>query len=247
MVELANWLGATEPSSGYNRYITKFKPTMNNLEAKIRKLLALGESSNPNEAMAAIAKANALIAESGIIITDGKAEVCKVTHMSSSKYEQLHDCWILTGFKNIYGFKIFMSKATNACYLYGLPSSTSVALHMLEYVRDSMATALKEIPAAEKKGKDFRKNFRRGYCLTVMERLLALSKEPEAAAINAMVLVPSLSGEIDSKLESEGYTVESKKYKVYNSEGLNQGANAADSLSLNKQVLPTQLALNSAS
>jgi Protein of unknown function (DUF2786) len=220
---------------------------MKNLELKIRKLLALGESSNPNEAMAAITKANALIAESGIIITDGKAEVCKVTHMSSSKYEQLHDCWILTGFENIYGFKIFMSKATNACYLYGLPSSTAIALHMLDYIRDSMDTALKEIPVAEKRVKDFRKNFRRGYCLTIMERLLALSKKPEASATNTLVLVPSLSSEIDSKLKSEGYSVESKKHKVYESAGLNQGVNAAGSLSLNKQVLPTQLALNSAS
>jgi Protein of unknown function (DUF2786) len=219
---------------------------MSSIQDKIRKLLALSESSNQNEAMAAIAKANELIASSGITLDTLEEGIVKATHVSSSKFEQQHDNWILGGFQAMYGYKSFASVKTNNVYIFGLESSIELGLYMLAYVRESMNRELKAIPKALKTDRTFNRYFRRGYALTVASRLRALSKNPEVSQTSAIVLVGNLTEKIEAKLAEDGYRVKSPAIKVRESDGLAAGQSAAQNLGLNKQVLSNQRALPSA-
>lgn len=208
---------------------------MENYKEKIKKLLALSESSNEHEAKAALLKAKQLMIEHKIKESDldeGKLEVVCLT--SNLTYSVRRDVWIghlANVIADNYLCRAVVSRKygcqTRTSEFYGLPDDAEICLKVFEYAVDCIKS---ECDRIKKENRGYSANFRKslcnGYALGFIDGLQELFEEQSEVNKEKWGLVPVMSDEVAHSID--GFEVKSEKVSassIYNAAGYAAGKN----------------------
>ncbi len=217
----------------------------NKIIDKVKKLLALSNSSNEAEASSALAKAHALLAEHNLsmdsladksIIEEFTIEtgstIANYKKVVCSALAELNFCQILIRRKTEYvAGKGFQSVAN--LVIVGKNHNVLVTQSLIEYIVGSIERIAKR--DGKGKGKSFITAFKFGMAINVSKRIqeiIAQDKKPDSG-INALVVQEK--SEIDNYLKD--FDLKTKSVKASGDRrDVNAGFQAGEQISLNKQV-----------
>ena len=231
---------------------------MDNITEKIKKLLALSQSSNENEATAAAAKVTEMLTQYNLTLAD----------LGGLTVEPIDEMTIDQSLKNV-PWKMFLLQAiaqVNYCVAFsrsthygpvravviGRPTNILIIQQLYEYLVTAVDRVTKEAIAAYKvelsgKTRTFANNFRKGCAIRIKERLEEQRRQIESegipatattSAVDALVccsLVERESSAIDTYLAPFGLVIGQKKSRV-SGDGYAAGIEAGSRIGLNKQV-----------
>lgn len=232
---------------------------MDNITEKIKKLLALSQSSNENEATAAAAKVTEMLTQYNLTLAD----------LGGLTMEPIDEMTIEQSLKNV-PWKMFLLQAiaqVNYCVAFsrstrygpvravvvGRPTNILIIQQLYEYLVTAVDRVTKEAITAYKaelsgkKPRTFANNFRKGCAIRIKERLEEQRRQMESegipatattSAVDALVccsLFERESSAIDTYLAHLGLVIGQKKSRV-SGDGYTAGIEAGSRIGLDKQV-----------
>lgn len=223
---------------------------MQEIKERIQKLLALAGSSNENEAVAAMAKAQQLLtlynleladlggdtSEVGLFEMDGSGKLVGWKAILLQGIEEANNCYFFT-----------RRRANSLKYMFvGKEAAIAVSKEMYAYLVGVVDRLAKEAGGTRK----FRNGFRVGCAKRLEERMTEAAKQDREQGIAASEDSPARSAIVvkslyeKQKAEIEEYVEQNLQVKQSNSpfastssaDGYNAGREAGDRVSLSKQI-----------
>lgn len=201
----------------------------NNIIDTIRKLLELSNSPNENEANLAIQKAQKLMIEHSLSITDiERGFVVDVEYKFSTKNIKLWEKLLLNYISQLnWCMALFFDKG---CRILGRESNCKVTVLMFDYLSKFLRDRFKAIKIVKDSDK---KSYCVGFCVGLeTQKKTWLVKEDNALVLSGI----SDFIEIDKYAIEKGFSVEGKKVKVKPSKFIKQGNIDGEKINLNRQV-----------
>lgn len=170
---------------------------------KVRKILALQSSPNPNEAANAATAARRLLMKYNLSLEDivDKEEASKFTtevwrrHLAFSKINLSLACPVA----ELYFCRILTGGLQSPTYLAGRPENVKIAKDVLNHLFQEMETTVHAHPRLH--GRTAMDTFRRGWIHAVVCRLMEDKKED---TVDERALVVREMAEVEDYLEKEG-------------------------------------------
>jgi hypothetical protein len=226
---------------------------MEKIVDRIRKLLALaGNNTNENEALVALEKAHALLAEHNLSMAEVKAkddepETKRVeekteTNLSERYYRVIWNGAALLNYCYCISERPSPFKRQTFYYVIGREINTIVATEFALYLCQTMKRLMnEECKRVGRKDNAFKESFLKGMSGRLWQRMEKLREKPVGPSnSNALVLYRDEEVAAGKRLWLEGgRTVnESKKRRlqIKDSEGYSAGREQADSISFERQV-----------
>lgn len=199
---------------------------------KVKKLFALSSSPNEAEALLAIEKANYLLKEYNLSISDIKEDnrfsLIEETYSSCQKERTWRKVLINIVCKaNLCTLVQYNSYKQTEFRIVGKKHNIIVAREMIQYLESSIERISKEISGT------YRNSFKLGIVSRLAERLKEVEKkdEPECKAL----VLQELSS-IEQYLSEQNFTNQVEKYRPSSSSAYYQGLEAGAKISLCSQV-----------
>lgn len=208
---------------------------------KIKKLLALSTSSNPNEAAVAAAKAQELLMQHNLTMR-------QVQDHSESKYEQT---FVNVG-SRVWKRKLMTAIARNnfcetiydprikSIALIGEPHNQEVVIHLHQYLvsqLETMAATAYKLSGSTMHAKSWLDSFYIGAVYSIYERLKAQKDEMAAASNTCKSLVVVKDEELKVALDTFYPNLKKGPAKyIRSSNGYHEGIEAGKRVALNKAI-----------
>lgn len=220
-----------------------------NLIEKIRKLLALANSSNENEAAVAAEKASVLLAQYNLTLTDIGTD--QETEINRKLIEQTsrYITWkmiLLTGIAQGNGCEALRNNYTGMMTVVGTPTSLMVCQQLYDYLSKTIERRAKY---RKGRGRAYLNAFRVGCATRLSERLIAQREQMEESGIAGEGDIPPTPAlvvrsmfeknqqAINHYFEQQGIHVKTRDISEVSSElGYYSGYQVGDQISLNQQV-----------
>lgn len=209
--------------------------------AKIKKLLALSTSSNPNEAALAAAKAQELLMQHNLtmsqIETHGESKYCEAfVNIGSRVWQRL----LLTAIARNNFCEVIYNPQIKSAALIGEPHNQEVVTYLHNYLvgqLEPMAATAYKISGATMHAKSWLDSFYVGAVNAIYERLVAQKNEMAAAsnACKSLVIVK------DKELQTAMYKLyphirTARAKSVRSSNGYHEGVEAGKRVAINKAI-----------
>lgn len=226
---------------------------MSTIKERISKLLTLSNSPNENEAMAAMAKAKALLEEHQLEMSDienitVEIEICEEIISATSEANKTHGGILIFGLAQYYDFYAYYSGG-KGIKVVGPSTNVYIGVHMYNYL---MATMERELKAQRKVAKlngfydkDFGPSFRQAFVGRLQRRLVEMTEASKPATGEpALIFIDRTKAAIADYLKAQGFKSKGAgNLSSRGGSGTAAGASAGDRVNLNKQLRPKQFAL----
>ncbi|WP_413678108.1 DUF2786 domain-containing protein [Prochlorococcus sp. MIT 0916] len=232
------------------------KTNSNEIKIKLEKVLRLSESSNANEAAAAVHKLNTLCRQYGIAKIDLSVpynpsfdEIIEIPYGPNFKRTDIAANLIYKSVAYFYnGSTIIDWDPCNKTKKLKIVASKSNQIQ-IELYSSYLLETMEKISKTEKKRRpnspsSYRTNFRKGFALEIQDRLLKLKEKAEKEGIketnqSALAVYKNNKKEYNNSLAfiKENYPdCKSNREKIYPKYGFHDGTSAAEKVGLFKQA-----------
>lgn len=214
--EICEVLGVENDEANLKTSLNEASKTSNVLE-KIKKLLALSESSNINEAQSALLKAQKLMREYGISGEEDSSK--KIYRIILTKYnnftteissiiqivKKISNCWVA----------LFHEGGTSIAYAHGTKTECELASYLFDYLQRELAYHFNVAKKEHKLSYGAKKSF---YIGVETEMMSKLRKQEAESQNNALVCYDAKNEEASKELiyKSQKFTKKSRSNEISN-------------------------------